>query len=128
MKNLIKKVLKEQVTDKVITKVLSQLERGLIKPPYFNNLDLIGLTEDEIKVALEKFTNGEVNGRVIYNKRNKQIYYEDSDGYWEKREYDERGNKIYFEDSYGYWVKQEYNERGNRIYFEDSYGNIEDKR
>ena len=31
---------------------------------------------------------------------------------------DEKGNGIYFEDSKGYWVKREYNEKGNGIYCE----------
>ena len=29
------------------------------------------------------------------------LYYEHSDGYWEKREYDSEGNQIYFENSEG---------------------------
>lgn len=29
------------------------------------------------------------------------LYYEDSDGYWYKREYDSNGNEIYFENSNG---------------------------
>ena len=106
MKDLIKKILNEQVSDKVITKVLSQLESGKIKPPYFKNLDLIGLTPEEIKVVMEKFTNGKVKGNNIYDERGNKIYYEDSYGYWAKREYDERGNIIYYEDSTDFWYNR----------------------
>ena len=151
MKHLIKKILKEEISDKVITKVLSQLDRGKIKPPYFKNLDLIGLSPEEIKVVMEKFTNGKVNKKLEwikdsrgneiyredsygywrkreYDERDNNIYYEDSDGGWRKREYDERGKLIYFEDSDGNWYKKEYDQRGNLIYREDSDGNIEDNR
>ena len=58
----------------------------------------------------------------ILDKNGKQIYFENSDGYWEKREYDSNGNVIYYETSNGYWVKQEYDSNGNKIYFENSRG------
>jgi hypothetical protein len=51
-----------------------------------------------------------------------QTYYENSDGYWNKREYDSNGNKIYFEDSYGYWCRYEYDSDGNKTYRENSWG------
>ena len=56
------------------------------------------------------------------------IYYEDSDGYWVKQEFDVNGKLIYCEDSYGYWSKYEYDDNNNRIYLEDSDGVIDDKR
>ena len=37
----------------------------------------------------------------INNKKGEEIYYEDSDGYWWKREYDLSGSEIYYEDSGG---------------------------
>ena len=37
----------------------------------------------------------------INNKEGEEIYYEDSDGYWWKREYDLSGSEIYYEDSSG---------------------------
>ena len=64
----------------------------------------------------------------VYDKKGNVIYFENSDGYWSKREYNEKGNEIYFENSKGYWSKSEYDEKGNRIYFEDSDGGIIDKR
>jgi hypothetical protein len=38
---------------------------------------------------------------VIKNDMGKEIYREESSGYWGKWEYDERGNVIYFEDNTG---------------------------
>jgi hypothetical protein len=51
-----------------------------------------------------------------------QIYWENSNGYWEKREYDSEGNRIYYEDSNGYWSKHEYDPNGNVIYYENFTG------
>ncbi len=42
--------------------------------------------------------------------------------------YNDKGYRIYFENSGGYWAKREYDKRGNQIYFEDSDGYIVDKR
>jgi hypothetical protein len=56
------------------------------------------------------------------------IYSENSNGYWEKREFDSKGKQIYFEASNGYWSKREYDSDGKEIYFENSYGTIVDNR
>ena len=40
----------------------------------------------------------------LYDSNNNLIYYEDSDGYWSKREYDTNSNLIYRKDSTGYIV------------------------
>ena len=56
------------------------------------------------------------------------IYFEDSDGYWVKREYDSNGNRIYSENFNGFWIKREYDSNGNVIYWEDSDGKILDNR
>lgn len=37
-------------------------------------------------------------------------------------------NMIYYEDSDKYWEKREFNKQGNMTYYEDSNGLIEDKR
>ena len=65
---------------------------------------------------------------IIKDSEDNKIYFENSDGYWVKREYNSEGKEIYFEDSYGYWVKYEYDSKGNRIYSEDSNGTIVDNR
>ena len=41
---------------------------------------------------------------------------------------DKNNNRIYYEDSVGFWVKREYNKNNNEIYFEDSKGVIIDNR
>ena len=38
---------------------------------------------------------------IIRNSKGQEIYYENSIGSWEKREYDSDGNRIYFENSDG---------------------------
>jgi len=64
----------------------------------------------------------------IKDKKGKQIYFENSDGFWTKREYDQNGKEIYYENSNGFWTKREYDQNGNQIYYEDSNGYIEDNR
>ena len=64
----------------------------------------------------------------IKDSNGKEIYYEDSNGYWSKLEYDSNGNRIYHENSDGYWSKREYDSNGNRIYWENSNGTIKDTR
>ena len=41
---------------------------------------------------------------------------------------DKNGNRIYYENSTGYWTKREYDSNSNRIYYEDSDGIIKDNR
>ena len=60
----------------------------------------------------------------IKDSNGKEIYFENSEGYWWKQEFDSNGNKIYFENSTGYWNKCEYDSNGNEIYYETSKGNI----
>ena len=54
--------------------------------------------------------------------KGKMTYFEDSNGYWVKREYDAKGNEINYEDSDGYWEKSEYDAKGNETYWETSDG------
>ena len=63
-----------------------------------------------------------------YDSEGNTIYSEDSDGYWAKREFDSKGKQIYSEDSKGYWAKREYDSKGKEIYFENSDGTIHDNR
>jgi hypothetical protein len=64
----------------------------------------------------------------IKDSKGKEIYYENSDGYWSKREYNSNSNQIHYEDSDGYWSKREYDSNGNQIYFENSDGTVIDYR
>ena len=63
-----------------------------------------------------------------YNANDKEIYYEISDGFLEKYEYDANGNIIRYENSNGYWNKREYDANGKQIYSENSDGVIRDNR
>ncbi len=69
---------------------------------------------------------------IIKDKNGNIIYYEESNGFWNKREYNynARGNVIYFyyEDSNRFWSKFEYDDNGKEIYYETSNGTIVDKR
>ena len=56
------------------------------------------------------------------------IYWENSKGYWEKREYNSNNNRIYHENSDGYWEKSEFDSNSNEIYYENSSGEIIDNR
>jgi len=58
----------------------------------------------------------------LYDANGNDIYFEDSSGFWYKRDYDSNGNLIYYENSKEYWIKREYNTNGNLIYLEDSKG------
>jgi len=64
----------------------------------------------------------------VYNEKDKAIYSEDNDGFWEKRKYNEKGNEICYESRDGYWSKKEYDEKGNVNYYENSNGIIIDER
>jgi len=57
-----------------------------------------------------------------YDENNNLIYYENSNKFWEKYKYDENNNKIYFENSSEYWDKRQYDKKNNEIYYEDSNG------
>ena len=64
----------------------------------------------------------------IKDSNGKQIYFENSNGYWVKREYNSEGNKIYWKNSDGFWAKHEYDSNGKEIYWENSNGAITDNR
>ena len=85
----------------------------------------------------------------IKDSNGNEIYYEDSNGCWEKQEFDAKGNRIYYEYSNGdwgkfefdangklirsefsdgYWEKREYDANGYTIYYENSEGKITDNR
>ncbi len=96
-----------------------------IEVPYFINMkDNYGLSPDEYELILSKVYDQPVTieGRNVYNTNGNQIYYEDSNGFWEKWEFDANGKVIYYENSKGYWFKYEYDNDGNNIYYEDSNG------
>ena len=58
----------------------------------------------------------------IKDAKGNKTYYEDSDGYWRKREYNANGKETYYQNSRGYWWKNEYDANGNETYYETSTG------
>ena len=58
----------------------------------------------------------------IHDTNGYETYYEDSDGYWCRKEHDSDGNKTYHENSNGFWYKKEYNSDGEVTYYENSHG------
>ena len=58
----------------------------------------------------------------IKDKNNNKLYFENSYGYWIKREFDKNNNEVYYENSIGSWVKREYDENNNKLYYENSDG------
>jgi len=63
-----------------------------------------------------------------FNSNNSLIYYESSFGYWEKKEFDSNSNIIYYENSKGSWYKKEYDSNNRVIYYENSDGVIVDNK
>ena len=71
----------------------------------------------------------EANGDLGINDKNgDSIYFEASNGFWEKREWDSQGRLIYTEDCSGFWEKFEYNSESNCIYYKNRNGVIKDNR
>jgi len=95
-----------------------------IELPYIKYLNMYELKQDEMRYVLSKVYNQPVSieGRNVYNTDGNEIYYENSDGIWIKKEYDANGNEIYRENSNGYWYKREYDHNGNEIYYENNSG------
>ena len=125
MKKIIKQILREDRQEQFLNKVMLLIKDDY---PIFKKLDDYGfnLSEDELIYVLygifgEPVIKSGYKINKIYNK-NRNLLYEENNGYWQKREYDENGNQIYYERSDGYREKYEYDENGNLIYYEDSSG------
>jgi YD repeat-containing protein len=133
MKKLIRKILREEInkSDKYY-RFLDKIS-SIIEIPYFRNMyeryngGFWDITDEDDQLYILKNIFGEGHSfsyvyKVgdIYDENDNRVYWENSNGYWAKREYDENGNEIYYENSDGYWVKKEYDENGNEIYFENS--------
>jgi hypothetical protein len=102
--------------------------------------EVITLNDEETLAKQRKVTKFPFK---IRNKNGNIIYYEDSEGKWNKKEFDADGNKTfwlthtgewekmeyrsplevtYLEKSDGYWSKWEYDANGNQTRFEKSDG------
>ena len=64
----------------------------------------------------------------INDSKGNNVYYENSDGKWQKREYDSNDNQTYFENSDKFWIKREFDSNAEEIYYETSYGDLVDER
>jgi YD repeat-containing protein len=104
---------------------------NVLQPPYFRNLESIGIDRNQWDSIFSKLYNQPVNideYNNIKNESGETFYQEDPDGFWVKYEYNSNGNETYHENSDGFWEKWEYDNNGNRIYFENSNGEIIDRR
>jgi len=95
---------------KLVKKVIKPKKVKIWKPLF------LGMKEKDI-YRIDKTSNNYVFG---YNKKGEEVYFENSDGYWSKREY-KYGEEISYEDSDGYWHKREY-KNGKEVYYENSNG------
>ena len=109
---------------KKIDDVLSYYDYDKDNTVIFEIDDLGDSIEDDNKTVTDKMKivrivdPSEYNSLFTYYKfdsNNNQIKYENSDGYWEKKEYDSNNNQIKVEDSNGYWWKKEYDSNNNVI-------------
>jgi hypothetical protein len=84
IKNIVKKILKEDVENNLYKKIAS-----IVKPPYVTDMDKMGLTESEIKKVLEIIFGRELkiygidNGGDVFvhpKMGGQWIYYEEFDG------------------------------------------------
>ena len=50
-----------------------------------------------------------------YDSNGREIYFEDSYGYWYKCRYDSNGKETYYEESNGFWEKYQYDSNGNLV-------------
>ena len=116
MKRLIKRILREEIdkSDKHY-RILDKISDH-VQLPYFDSM--VGLTiydvDDQLYIMKKILGNDiYIRGNVIYDHRVNN----------------ENGNEIYFENSNGFWEKREYNDNGKiMLYYEDSHGNIRDNR
>ena len=104
---------------KYIDYIVSDIEK-----PYLKYLNMYGLRHDEYELVLSKLYDQPITikDNRVNDTNGNEIYYEYSNGEWEKYEYNTNGNKIYSESSNGYWYKNEYDTNGNHIYYENSNG------
>ena len=124
MKKIIRKILKEDQRERYLNKIIKFIKNDF---PLFKNMKDYGfydeLSEEELIYVLSGIFGKPVQKKIqsIYDNHN-EIYFETSNGQWQKYEYNDNGNEIYSEDSYGDWRKYEYDENNNMIYYENSDG------
>ena len=133
MKNIIRKILKEDETEKYLNKIADIMKNDY---PIFLNMKEYGLydqlSEKELTYVLSVIFGGPVVFRYqknyissnykVYNSVREEIYFESESGYWRVREFNENGYLTYTKTYAGFWEKREYDENGKVIYIENSKG------
>ena len=75
--------------------------------------------ENGKKVKVKTYADGRV---YKYDEKRNLIYYKDSDGFEECREYSSDGKETYYKGFYGFERWHEYNSNGNEIHYKDNRG------
>ena len=132
MKNLIRKILREDIIHYYDDNYHYKQIASWLKLPYLKNLEDLGLTHKEkVEVLSEVFGK-----RVEYNRymrsqdvrpmlgkcSNYPLYEEKYYGEWKKYEYDKNCNKTYEERSDGYSESWIYDDKGRLISYSNSTG------
>jgi hypothetical protein len=145
VKNIIKKILRENNEDKITELVINRLKTS--GPPYFKMLENYGVDENNqiMKIMRHFFPSlyiVDTDSKRIVDKRHNILYdeFDDEswninefdqdnniikvieDGYWKEFGYNDNGDLISVNDSNGSWVNRKYDNNHNVIYYEDSSG------
>lgn len=59
---------------------------------------------------------------IVRNDNGQEVYREEINGHWVKREYDEKGRQVYWETSSGEWARHRFDDAGNTVWYENSDG------
>lgn len=114
MKNLIRKILKENREEKFFKFISSKLE-----PPYFYNLERLGINVEEdiepiMTIIFDQPIKKITKPNVVRNLNDQILYFKDpTTKAWYVNIYDQNGNKIYAEDTFA-WTLNKYDENGNK--------------
>ena len=140
MKVTIKGIVKESTDkkDRYYDKVSK-----VIRPPYFVDLQSLGVPEDEwvdVFISLYKedvkvstfFRDKQITGGIVTDKETNILYYEGEGGDYTMREFDKNNNVTYLYKTDGrgneFWEKSLFNDRGESVYYENSKGKVSDVR
>jgi len=126
MKINIKGIIKKNKDFNVVRESVDYYDKiiNILEVPYFKNLETMGIPEDQYETIFSKLYGEPVSNynEEVYDSNGNQIYYEDSDGFWWKREYDDNENEIYYESHQGEWLRKEYDDNGIIIFYVNSFG------
>ena len=136
MKNLIRKILREDIIHDYDDNYHYKQIASWLKLPYFKNLECLGLTNVEVKKVLSEVFGKNVDFNEYMRSKDVRLlwrpcsiyplYEEKNNGEWKKYEYDKYCNKTYVERSDGYSESWIYNDKGRIISHSNSTGYWED--